>query len=448
MEALEPGDPRTVEAPQGGYRLLARLGSGGMGTVYLGRSAAGRVVAVKLVHPEFGADPRFRERFRREAELSATVGGGFTAPVVDADPDAPRPWLATEYLPSVPLREAVRNWGPLPPDVVRYLAAGVAEALLELHRAGIVHRDLTPANVLLTADGPRVIDFGIARALDAATITHSETTLGSPGFMSPEQAAGDRIGPASDVFTLGATLLYASTGKEPFGTGPWHERLARLRSERPRFDRIPDESLRAIIAGCMERDPSLRPTAGELAERLAESAPEAAWPSPIATEIDRRRREAAHPPAPRRDRTPVVVAAVAVIVLLAAGVSAALWYQGRDPGTDAAGAPAQATPAAPASRSAPAASPTPVGVIRFSLSGDGEVESLTYTVNGESKTVENVELPWEITVPIPSSVPRTAYELDLRSGGGEVRYNVDVDGRLLTRGVNVGGGTGHAEGIY
>ncbi|WP_207938812.1 serine/threonine-protein kinase [Actinomadura darangshiensis] len=447
MEALEPGDPRSVEAPAGAYRLLARLGSGGMGTVYLGRSAAGRVVAIKLVHPEFGADPGFRERFRREAELAATVGGGFTAPVVDADPDAPRPWLATEYLPSVPLRDAVRAWGPLPPDVVRYLAAGVAEALADVHGAGIVHRDLTPANVLLTADGPRVIDFGIARALDAATITDSETPLGSPGFMSPEQAAGGEIGPASDIFTLGATLMFACTGKEPFGAGPWHEQLVRLRSERPRFDRVPDESLRAVIAGCMERDPSHRPAAGELAERLADRPPEAAWPSPVAAEIDRRRREAENPPAPaaRRDRTPVVViAAVAAAVLVVAGVSAAVWYQGREPRAEAVAAPTPRSPSA----SAPAASPTPVGEIKFSLSGDGKVESLTYTVNGESTKVEDVDLPWEATVPIPASVPRTAYELDLKTSGGEVRYNVDVDGRLLTRGATFGGGTGHAEGIY
>ncbi|WP_143220122.1 serine/threonine-protein kinase, partial [Actinomadura sp. CNU-125] len=287
MQALDPGDPRSVETSGRPYRLLARLGSGGMGTVYLGRSAAGRAVAIKIVHPEFAADERFRERFRREAELSATVGGGFTAPVVDAAPDAPAPWLATAFLPSVPLRDAVRTSGALPPAAVRYLAAGVAEALAEIHGAGIVHRDLTPANVLLTADGPRVIDFGIARALDAATITNSETPLGAPGFMSPEQAAGDPIGPSSDVFTLGATLMYASTGREPFGTGTWHEQVLRLRSERPRLDRVPDEELRALIAECMDRDPSRRPTAARLVDRLG--AEPVAWPPAIAGEIDRAR---------------------------------------------------------------------------------------------------------------------------------------------------------------
>ncbi|GGV20496.1 hypothetical protein GCM10010182_48080 [Actinomadura cremea] len=454
MQALEPGDPRSVETSGGAapraYRLLARLGSGGMGTVYLGRSAAGRAVAVKLVHAEFAADPAFRERFRREAELSATVGGGFTAPAVDADPDAPVPWLATEFLPSVPLGEAVRSWGALPPEVVGYLAAGVAEALIEIHGAGIVHRDLTPANVLLTADGPRVIDFGIARARDAATITNAGSALGAPGFMSPEQAAGDPVGPPSDVFTLGATLLYACSGREPFGGGSWHEQLVRVRSERPRLDRIPDEALRETIAACMEREPSRRPTAAALAERLAERpSGTVGWPAPITAEIDRRGREAGNPPAPagRRARFPraAVAAAAATVAVLLAGGSAVALLQGRDAPTGAAAAP----PSTAATASAPAtsAAPAPAGKLRFELTGDGDITELTYTVNGESTTVENVELPWQVTVPIPESLPRTVYELDIANGGGLVRWVVSVNGRPGTQGAVSGQGNGHAEGV-
>ncbi|WP_199748149.1 serine/threonine-protein kinase [Actinomadura sp. WAC 06369] len=458
MQALEPGDPRSVETSGRVYRLVARLGSGGMGTVYLGRSAAGRAVAVKIVHPEFAADARFRERFRREAELSGTVGGGFTAPVVDAAPDARPPWLATEFVPSVPLRDAVRSGGALPPDAVRRLAAGVAEALVEIHGAGVVHRDLTPANVLLAADGPRVIDFGIARALDAATITSAGTPLGAPGFMSPEQAAGEPIGPPSDVFTFGATLLYAATGREPFGAGTWHEQLLRLRSERPRLDRVADADLRALIADCMEREPSRRPTAARLAERLAAGtspgaapgpAPGAAvWPPGIAAEIERRRAAAERPAVPgggrgRPARAGVAVAAVAAALAVVAAVSAAVWFQGRGGGPEPAAAPAPPSAAVPAT-SAP---PAPVGEIRFLVSGDGEVESLTYSVNGDSRTVENVELPWEVSVPIPASVPRTVWELDVTNGGsGVIRYKVDANGRLVTQGATAGQGTGHAEG--
>ncbi|MEV5824838.1 serine/threonine-protein kinase [Spirillospora sp. NPDC052242] len=451
MQALEPGDPRSVETSGRAYRLVARLGSGGMGTVYLGRSAAGRTVAIKIMHPEFAADARFRERFRREVELSGTVAGGFTAPVVDADPDARPPWLATEFLPSVPLRDAVRAGGALPPEVVRRLAAGVAEALVEIHGAGIVHRDLTPANVLLAADGPRVIDFGIARALDAATITDSGTPLGAPGFMSPEQAAGEPIGPPSDVFTFGATLMFAATGREPFGAGTWHEQLLRLRSERPRLDRVPDEGLRALIADCMEREPSRRPTAARVAERLADgtspgtASGAAAWPPGIAAEIERRRAAAENPPVPGggRGRPARAGVAVAAVLAVAAVVSAAVWFQGRDSGTEAAAAPAPPSTAVPAT----SASPTPVGEIRFLVSGDGEVESLTYSVNGNSRTVENVELPWEVAVPIPASVPRTVWELDVTNGGGGViRYKVDANGRLVTQGATAGQGTGHAEG--
>jgi serine/threonine protein kinase len=187
VHPLERGDPRAV----GSYRILARIGTGGMAVVYLGRSRGGRVVAVKVMHAELAREPEYRDRFRREAAATRAAGGVHSPPFLDADPDADAPWMATAFLPSIPLREAVERFGPLPPASVRRLAAGLAEALAALHRAGIVHLDVKPANVLLTADGPRLIDFGIA----AGTLPAG--SAGSWGFMSPEQVAG-HAGPPSE----------------------------------------------------------------------------------------------------------------------------------------------------------------------------------------------------------------------------------------------------------
>ncbi|NUS53686.1 MAG: serine/threonine protein kinase [Streptomycetaceae bacterium] len=229
MEQLKAGDPERV----GPYTLLGRLGAGGMGAVYLGRSGAGRTVAVKVVIAELARDEGFRARFRAEVAAARSVRGAFTAPVVDADPDADPPWMATAFVPGVPLSAAVATYGPLPERAVSALAAGIAEALLSVHAAGLVHRDLKPGNVLLAADGPHVIDFGIARAVDAAAaFTATGTVVGSPAFMSPEQALGGQVTPASDVFSLGGTLVYAATGRAPFGTGPTPEQLQRVAAAR------------------------------------------------------------------------------------------------------------------------------------------------------------------------------------------------------------------------
>ncbi|WP_207936644.1 serine/threonine-protein kinase, partial [Actinomadura sp. KC216] len=318
MRPLEPDDPREVETGGRRYRVLARIGSGGMGVVYLGRSAAGRAVAIKMVHPEFAADDEFRDRFQREAAVARRVGGGFTAAVIDADPGAELPWLVTEYLPSVSVRDAVRSSGPLAVDAVWELAAGIAEALVSIHEAGVVHRDLSPANVLLTADGPRVIDFGIARAIEASSVSRPGTRAGAAGFMSPEQAAGEPIGASSDVFSLGSTLAFAATGREPFGDGVWHVKLRRVQSEAPRLDGIGDPELRALIETCMERDAARRPTAADLAERLARRRTEraagpgegsaASLPPAVAAEIARRRTAAENPPVPRPRLEPPVAA--------------------------------------------------------------------------------------------------------------------------------------------
>ena len=216
MQELQPQDPRQI----GPYRLRARLGAGGMGRVYLGLSAGGRAVAVKVVRPELGSDPEFRARFRQEVAVAQRVSGLFTAPVIDADLDGPEPWLATAFVRGPSLAEAVAEHGPLPAESVVGLAAGLAEGLCAIHAAGVVHRDLKPANVLLAEDGPRVIDFGISRAVEAATgLTRTGLVVGSPGFMSPEQAEGGEVGPPSDIFSLGAVLVFAATGEGPFGVG-------------------------------------------------------------------------------------------------------------------------------------------------------------------------------------------------------------------------------------
>jgi WD40 repeat protein/serine/threonine protein kinase len=262
VEELTASDPRTI----GPYPLLARLGAGGMGTVYLGRSPGGRRVAVKIVKPELANDQTFRTRFRREVAAAQAVSGFYTAPVIDADPDAPQPWLATAYIEGPDLRSTVEEAGPLPVDTVRSLAAGLAEALTAIHRVGLIHRDLKPSNVLLAADGPRVIDFGIAKALDDVALT-GEFVIGSTPYMSPEHVESGNIGPASDVFALGSTLVYASTGANPFGGGRPEVQLFRILNGEADLSAVPDE-LRELITHCLARDPDARPTPAQVIEEV------------------------------------------------------------------------------------------------------------------------------------------------------------------------------------
>src|SRR5690349_22193892 len=211
---LRPGDPELI----GPYRLRGRLGTGGMGRVYLGLSPGGRAAAIKVIRSELAQDPEFRARFRREVAVARQVSGLYTASVLDADADGPEPWLATAYVPGPSLADAVSQHGPLPAPSVLLLAAGLAEALSAIHSAGVVHRDLKPANVLLADDGPRVIDFGISRAAENHnTLTETGQMIGTPPFMSPEQLTDARsVGPASDVFSLGALIVFAATGRGPF----------------------------------------------------------------------------------------------------------------------------------------------------------------------------------------------------------------------------------------
>jgi Protein kinase domain len=252
-------DPVTL----GPYRLLGRLGGGGMGQVFLGQSPGGRLVAVKVIRPEFAADPEFRVRFAREVANARQVSGMFTALLVDADTEGPVPWLATAYIPGPSLSDAVRQSGPLPLASVMPLASGLAEALAAVHGAGVVHRDLKPSNVLLASDGPRVIDFGISHAAEASTLTQSGAVIGSPGYMSPEQAQGRPVGPESDVFSLGAVLAFAVTGAGPFGSGSVASLVYRVVCEPPDLDRVPPE-LRPLIERCLAKEPGDRPRVGEL----------------------------------------------------------------------------------------------------------------------------------------------------------------------------------------
>ncbi|MCD9902698.1 serine/threonine protein kinase [Streptomyces sp. MT29] len=265
MQPLEAGEPHTI----GSYRLLGRLGAGGMGRVYLGRSAGGRTVAVKVVHPHFALDEQFRARFRREVESARRIGAQWTAPVLDADPDAPVPWVATGYVAGPPLSQAITEHGPLPEHAVRTLGAGLAEALHVVHGQGIVHRDVKPSNVLLALDGPRLIDFGIARALGATvSLTSTGVSVGSPGYMAPEQIRGRDISGAADVFSLGAVLAYAATGAAPFSGDSSAVLLYKVVHEEPELGDLEGE-LREVVTGCLAKDPDARPAPADLARTLA-----------------------------------------------------------------------------------------------------------------------------------------------------------------------------------
>jgi serine/threonine kinase PknH len=270
MESMKAGgfglaEPLTSEDPRkiAGYQLRARLGAGGMGRVYLAFTQGGRAVAIKVVRAEFGDEEEFRDRFRREVVAAQRVHGMYAAQVLDADPDAPQPWLATTYVPGLSLQQAVTDHGPLPSDSVFLLVAGIAEALQAIHAAGIVHRDLKPSNVILAADGPRVIDFGIARAVAATALTRSGVRIGSPRFMAPEQARGQPVTPAVDVFALGSLATYAIAGQPPFGGDGAVAVLHRVLNEAPDLGGCPAD-LRPLIERCLAKDPAQRPRPAEI----------------------------------------------------------------------------------------------------------------------------------------------------------------------------------------
>jgi hypothetical protein len=257
---LQPGDPETV----GRFSVAARLGQGGMGTVYLAHDADRRPVAIKVIRPELAGDPAFRARFAGEIGAARRVTASCTARVLDAEPEAERPWFATEYVDGTPLDRLVATQGPLPPSSVEGLAVGVAAALTAIHAAGLVHRDLKPGNVLVSPFGPKVIDFGIARAIDGGgSVTMTGMVLGTPGWMAPEQLAGMPPSPAGDVFAWGCLVAFAAGGRAPFGDGPAEEVARRPASQPPDLRAVP-ESLRGLVSAATDRDPERRPAAREL----------------------------------------------------------------------------------------------------------------------------------------------------------------------------------------
>jgi ABC-type branched-subunit amino acid transport system substrate-binding protein len=342
-EQLTPTDPVRI----GGYRLLARLGAGGMGVVYLGRADTGELAAVKVIRPEYAAEPDFRARFRREVAAARRVRSPWAVPVTGADPDAEAPWLATAFVPGPALAEAVAVCGPLPERGTRILGKTLARALAAVHAAGLVHRDVKPGNVLLAVDGPRLIDFGIARAPEETALTAPDAVVGTPGFLAPEQARGGEAGPAADVFALGCVLAYAVTGRPPFGTGGVDALLYRTVHDEPDLTGVPD-GVRDVVARCLAKDPAARPTATGLDEALVEDAPEgtSAWLPDVVVRLIADRSAAllalpdidataAEPPAPgpaATGRRRFLALGAGGAALLAAGGGAALWAALRDDG--------------------------------------------------------------------------------------------------------------------
>ncbi|MGW2773187.1 serine/threonine-protein kinase [Streptomyces olivaceoviridis] len=289
MMRLRREDPRVV----GSFRLHRRLGAGGMGVVYLGSDKKGQRVALKVIRPDLAEDQEFRSRFAREVSAARRIRGGCTARLVAADLEAERPWFATQYVPGPSLHDKIAEEGALGAADTAAIGAALSEGLVAVHEAGVVHRDLKPSNILLSPKGPRIIDFGIAWATGASTLTHVGTAVGSPGFLAPEQVRGAAVTPATDVFSLGATLAYASTGDSPFGHGSSEVMLYRVVHEEPQLHGVPD-ALAPLIRACLAKDPDERPSTLQLSLRLKEIAAREAQgldgvrpPSPRAAEADR-----------------------------------------------------------------------------------------------------------------------------------------------------------------
>ncbi|MFC7327354.1 protein kinase domain-containing protein [Marinactinospora rubrisoli] len=324
MRPLTPSDPRRI----GYHDVLAVLGDGSMGRVYLGRGPSGRLVAIKLISSGLADDQGFRDRFAAEVAAMRRVGGAVSVPVVEADAEAPQPWLATAFVAGPDLRSAVEKSGPLPPAALITLTAGLAEALHAFHRAGLVHRDLKPANILLDRGGPRVIDFGLARPVDATAATLPAALEGTASFMAPEQAAGGAPTPAGDVFALGAVVAYAATGRPPFGADTVPAVLHRVITQPPDLAGVPPE-LHGLLAACLDKEPDRRPAPGRILEALPATAPGTApWPPPDVLDTiaarERRAREllAGRRPARRRRALIAGTAAVTTLVLIAGGIAA------------------------------------------------------------------------------------------------------------------------------
>ncbi|GGY23704.1 hypothetical protein GCM10010299_32410 [Streptomyces tanashiensis] len=276
MMRLRREDPRIV----GSFRLHRRLGAGGMGVVYLGSDRRGQRVALKVIRPDLAEDQEFRSRFAREVSAARRIRGGCTARLVAADLEAERPWFATQYVPGPSLHDRVAEEGGLRAADVASIGAALSEGLVAVHEAGVVHRDLKPSNILLSPKGPRIIDFGIAWATGASTLTHVGTAVGSPGFLAPEQVRGAAVTPATDVFSLGATLAYAAMADSPFGHGSSEVMLYRVVHEEPQLHGVPD-ALAPLIRACLAKDPEDRPSTLQLSMRLKEIAAREAQGLPV-----------------------------------------------------------------------------------------------------------------------------------------------------------------------
>ncbi|MBQ1083444.1 WD40 repeat domain-containing serine/threonine protein kinase [Nocardiopsis sp. B62] len=334
MQPLAPDDPNSI----GPHRLLARLGAGGMGRVYLARTPDGHLCALKVVKEDLAHDTQFRARFAREVRTAQRVRGPFTPAVVDADPEAPAPWMATEYVPGPTLKEAVRENGPFPEGSLHVLALGLARALSTIHAAGLMHRDLKPSNILLSPRGPQVIDFGIARAVEGTVLTRTGQTFGTPAYTSPEQITGQDVSPRADVFSMAGAVLFAASGRPPFGDGSPASTLTRVMKGEPHLEAVPEGPLRDLLARCFVKDPADRPDADTI-QREVSALPlpsaEHGWlPSQVNRQITarasetQRAEEAERPPSPpkrgrKHRRTALVVgAAAAALVLLGGGALA------------------------------------------------------------------------------------------------------------------------------
>ncbi|WP_158718719.1 RodZ domain-containing protein [Streptomyces griseus] len=403
----------------GSYAVERELGAGGMGRVYLARSRGGRPVAVKVVRPELAGDPHFRERFRAEVAAARKVGGFHTAPVVDADPDAPAPWLATAFVPGPTLNGLLAEHCPMDEGELRLLGAALAEALQAIHACGLVHRDLKPGNIIMAGDGPRVLDFGIARAVESTRLTSTGAAFGTPGFLAPEQARGSEVDGAADVFALGAVLV-AAAGGSAFGDGTPVALMYRSVHEPADLSALP-EGLRPVVAACLAKEPAARPTPARLLDLLAPvSAPvpvETPAPVPRVPTLPAPVGAPRTPtvpvpvaPVPRRARPPlraVVAAAVAVAVLGAGGTYLLTREDDRRAGPSTAAPRADRTTGA-----AGASSPAP---------STAASSSATATSSPELPAATGKGVPGGVTV--VAAVPRERSWLSARSSDGRVLFD-------------------------